>query len=138
MDFQRLLVPYAQGGTERDPVERTMGTITDYFINKKGYPIDIVGAAIFTIFLWLDAGNEFKGDKSYGSKGRELVTSIRMKCDELAQLKLESLTYQIFIEQFGIGLARYLNATIPQRIAMWFRREFTMYWNGAKTLEPWW
>ncbi len=137
MDFHRLLIPYNKGGTERDPVERTMGTITDYFLNKKKYPIDIVGAAIFMVFMWLNAGGKFFGNNSYGSPGRELVTAIRIKCDELVRLKYASVTYQIFIEQYAADLACYLRPTLKHKFIRWLKYHFLEIWKGLKTIPAW-
>ena len=33
MNFNDLLKPYKEGGTNSNPVERTMGTIIDYLLN---------------------------------------------------------------------------------------------------------
>ena len=97
MDFKALLEPYKQGGTESSPVTRTMGTIVDYLINRRYYPIDVVGSAIFEVFFWLDAGNKFEGNEKYGSKGEELISSIRIKCDELLHKKLTGVTMENFV-----------------------------------------
>lgn len=89
-DFEKLLESYHDGGTEDRPVRRTYGTIIDYLVNKKGYGKEIVGAAILTIFLQIYSGKAFEGDGSYGSKGRELVTAIRIECDRLNQQKMSA------------------------------------------------
>jgi len=122
MDFDKLLEPYRDGGTENKPVERTIGTIIDYLINKKGYPLDTVGAAIFTIFFRLDAGLVYKGDGSYGSKGRELVTSIRMLCDEYTRTKLTAVSNALFLEQFGENLKSILTPkSKKQKLMGWWK-----------------
>lgn len=108
MNFHRLLRPYQEGGTESNHVRRDMGTIVNYLVNKKGYPLDVVGGALFKIFMWLDAGNKFEGDGKYGSKGKELVTSIRMQCDHLMREKLEAITYKMFVQQYAKDLKHYL------------------------------
>ena len=101
MDFKELLKPYEEGGLEHKPVKRTMGTIVDYLLNKKNYPIDVVGGAVFQVFFWLDCGNEFKGNDKYGSKGAEMVTAIRKKCDTILQERLAGLTFGVFIQQYA-------------------------------------
>lgn len=93
-DFNLLLEPYIEGGTQNQPVKRTIGTILDYFINKKKYPVDVVGAAVLITFKELFDGKSFKGDGSYGSPGRELVSYIRIKCDEINQNKLRSEVFE--------------------------------------------
>jgi hypothetical protein len=97
-NFDELLEPYKEGGTKDQPVERTMGTIVDYFKNKKKYPPDVFGGAIMITFEEMKRGKVFKGHGAtlpgphrevfykpggYGAPGRELVTYIRVKCDQL-------------------------------------------------------
>ena len=125
MDFNELLKPYKEGGREDNPTERTIGTIMDYLINKKGYPLDIVGASIFSVFFWLDSGNEFKGDGKYGSKGRELVTSIRIKCDVLLRQRLEGETYKAFIEMYAKELRTRITKKTSDR-----KSKFMKWWRG--------
>jgi len=93
-NFDELLKPYIEGGAEPNPVKRTVGTILDYLINKKRYPVDVAGAAFLIVFKGLFDGHEYKGDGTYGSKGRELVTAIRLKCDEINQQRLRSQTFE--------------------------------------------
>jgi len=121
MNFEKLLEPYRQGGTEENPVKRTMGTIVDYLVNKKGYPLDTVGAAIFTIFFELDTGRVYNGDGSYGSKGRELVTAIRMRCDEYTHEKLAAISNIVFLEQFGEHLKSLMIPKKKRKLMSWWR-----------------
>jgi len=126
MNFDKLLEPYKDGGTEEIPVERTMGTIIDYLVNKKGYSLDTVGAAIFTVFFQMDAGITFKGDGSYGSEGRQLVTAIRMVCDEYNQAKLTAVSNAMFIEKLGSDLKEMI---VPPK-----RRPFLSWWRGKDVI----
>ena len=126
MNFDKLIEPYTDGGTEEIPVERTMGTIIDYLVNKKGYPLDTVGAAIFTVFFQMDAGITFKGDGSYGSEGRQLVTAIRMVCDEYNQAKLTAVSNAMFIEKLGSDLKEMI---VPPK-----RRPFLSWWRGKDVI----
>jgi len=121
MNFNELLKPYKEGGTAEIPIERTMGTIVDYLLHKKGYPLDVVGAAIFTIFFEMSVGREYKGDNSYGSKGRELVTTIRMKCDEYSQEKFMAVSNAIFIERFGEQLKKMIVPAKKRKLLSWWR-----------------
>jgi len=94
-DFDKLLDPYREGGTENQPVRRTMGTILDYLLNKKKYSLDIVGAAILSIFIRMNnEGLKFEGDGTYGSPGAQLVTNIRVACDKLVHAKLKGALYE--------------------------------------------
>lgn len=122
MDFNKLLQPYSMGGTELKRAKRTMFTIIDYLLNKKGYPLEIAGGAIFLVFNYLNSGGEFKGDGSYGSKGKELVTSIRIKCDDLLKERLEGENAKAFLEYYGKDLRYYI---IPS-----WKRKFFHWWYG--------
>ena len=137
MKFEKLLNPYVKGGTKSNPVKRSMGTIIDYLINKKGYPIDIVGASIFYVFFWLNAGNEFKGDESYGSKGKELVTAIRLKCDELLKERLISLNHEIFVEQFASQLPKVIMKDIIKHLVSSRKRKLLAWWRGRDVFAQW-
>jgi hypothetical protein len=121
MHFETILKPYKEGGTKDRPVERTMGTMLDYFLNKKQYPLEIVGGAVFLVFNYLNSGGEFEGDGSYGSRGRELVTSIRMKCDDLLQQKLEAESYKVFLELYAEELKACLTPiSFKQKLINWW------------------
>lgn len=93
-DFNELISPYSEGGTKEQPVERSIGTIFDYLINKKRYPLDVAGAALLITFNELHNGKVFEGDSTYGSPGRQLVTYIRMKCDQINQLQLKRQVFE--------------------------------------------
>lgn len=92
-DFEKLLDPYREGGTKEQPVRRCMGTIVDFLVNKKKYPVDVAGAAILIVFTEMFKGKAFNGDGSYGSCGRELITAIRMACDKLLQNKMQDKVF---------------------------------------------
>jgi len=94
-NFDELLDPYSEGGTENQPVKRTMGTILDYLLNKKKYPLEVVGAAVLSIFIRMNnEGLKFEGDGSYGSSGAQLVTNIRIACDKLLHKNLKGALYE--------------------------------------------
>lgn len=103
LDFNALLEPYKEGGTESDPVERNIGTITDYLLTRKKYSYDIVGKAIFKVFIELSNGLEFEGDGSYGSKGREMVTYLRKTCDLLNHKELKVNIEKFILEKNFCG-----------------------------------
>jgi len=126
MQFDKLLKPYKQGGTKSKPIKRTIGTILDYLLNKKQYPMEIVGGAMFLVFNYLNSGGEFKGDGSYGSKGKELVTAIRMKCDDLLRNRLESEAWRSFLELYGKDLKYHMTPS--------YKRTFSELWKGKQTV----
>lgn len=123
-DFELLLEPYREGGTDFSPIRRTMGTIVDYLLYKKKYPIDIIGAAIFKVFLELQAGREFPGDGSYGSKGRELVTYIRMECDAFEHKQIISRGYEWTTQTLFKSATKWAEKETRRKIRPWFIRMF--------------
>jgi len=127
MNFDKLLKPYKAGGVENRPVERTMGTIIDYLLNKKMYPIEIVGGAVFLVFNWLNTGGQFKGNGKYGSRGAELVTALRLKCDDLLRQRLAAETYKAFLEMYAGELKTHITPKFQRRFLRWWRGrdEFT-------------
>lgn len=97
MDFEKLLRPYKEGGRQGNPTERTMETMIDYLLNKKQFSMEIAGGGVFLIFAWLNKGGVFKGDGSYGSAGREMISSIVAKCSELQKERQTSSTWEAFL-----------------------------------------
>lgn len=122
-DFEKLLDPYREGGTQNQPVRRTMGTIIDFLVNKKKYPVDVVGAAILIVFTELFNGKQFSGDGTFGSMGRELVTYIRMTCDKLLQKKKQD---EVFAAIAG-GRFAYINEFIKRSVQIdtypWWKKK---------------
>jgi len=87
-NFEKLIKPYEEGGTKDLPVKRTWGTVIDYLVNKRKFPPEVVGAAIFLVWIKIKKDGHFKGDGSYGSMGREFVTTLRVMCAQVAREKL--------------------------------------------------
>mgnify|MGYP001462336294 CR=1 FL=1 len=118
-DFDALLEPYCEGGTQNAPVRRTVGTMLDYLINKKQYPVDVAGAGFLLVFKEMFDGKNFKGDGSYGSPGRELMTYVRMKCDEINQRKLRSKVFETIAGARMQALEELAFQTVRQQLP-WF------------------
>jgi hypothetical protein len=87
-DIESLLEPYKEGGTERQPVERSSGTLLNWLINKKKFPPDVAGAGLISVLMDLKRGKSFPGDGSYGSKGDQLAQAIAHRCDEFGKERL--------------------------------------------------
>ena len=85
-DVEKLLKPYQEGGTEQSPVKRSLKTIATSLMYKNKIPVEVVGAAIFKVFDRMANNNlEFKGDGSYGSRGRELFSCIKAQCLDILE-----------------------------------------------------
>ncbi len=130
-NFEKLLEPYIEGGTENDPVKRTMGTILDWLIFKKKFHPKIVGAALLLTFIELKNGKVFKGDGSYGSAGSELVRSILFLCSEIAQGDTKNAFYKTIaeakIEETGLLIEKKIGKAFP-----WFLKPFSAVWWRTK------
>ncbi len=85
-NFDKLLEPYQEGGSEESPIQRTMGTITSKLMVSYRIPPDIVGLAIYKVFYKIaNEGLKFKGNGKYGSKGKELFSCIKAQCLDITQ-----------------------------------------------------
>jgi hypothetical protein len=124
-NFEKLLDPYREGGTVEEPVRRTMGSMVDYLINKRKYPIEIVGAAILIVFTEMKNGRRFEGDGSYGSRGRELLTAIRNTCNLLNQNRLQKEMYQFIAENVFRKIAEWAAQEAVRQRKPWYRRLFS-------------
>jgi len=126
-NFEKLLEPYTEGGTETDPIKRTMGTMLDWLIFKKKFAPKIVGAALLMTFIELKNGKVFKGDGSYGSAGNELVRSILMLCSEIAQGNIKNDFYKTIaeakIEETSLLIDKRIGKALP-----WFLKLFSAVW----------
>jgi len=125
-DINLLLKPYEEGGTESTPVKRTFGTMLDWLINKKKYPVDVAGAGLLILFLDLDKGKVFKGDGSYGSPGREMVTALRFICDALLRKKLKNKFFQQAVK--GLPEVSEFMTVTAINVLPFFLRPFTLSW----------
>ncbi len=97
LNFDKLIKPYREGGSERSKVIRTLETISAKLLVAYKFSPEVVGAAVFLVFYKIAyQGLEFKGDGSYGSKGRELFSCIKAQCVAMTQKKaVEIITGQI-------------------------------------------
>jgi hypothetical protein len=121
-DIESLLEPYKEGGTEGQPVERSSGTILDWLINKKKFSPDIAGAGLVSVLMEMKRGKQFFGDKTYGSKGRELIAYIAHRCDDFNRQRLQGEMYRTIagarLELMDEAIFEMVRAQMPM-IARW-------------------
>ena len=133
-NFEKLLEPYTEGGTQNDRVKRTMGTILDWLIFKKKFDPKIVGAALLLTFIDLKNGKVFKGDGSYGSAGNDLVRSILMLCGELSKGDMKNAFYKTIaeakIEETGLLIDKKIGKAFP-----WFLKPFSSIWWKTRRIK---
>ena len=122
--FNYLMGPYAEGGTKTHHVQRTMGTLIDYLLNKKKYPEPVVGASILKIFLEMYNGRVFKGDGTYGSAGRELVTTVRQTCDQFNNAMQELKNSKEIMEEIMYSVADWTAREAKRKRKPWWKRMF--------------
>jgi hypothetical protein len=130
--FDRLIKPYSQGGLESKPVTRTIDLQIDWLINKKNYPLDIVGSALLITYTKLYYGHvKFHGDGTYGSKGHQLDRYLAETCEKIYQQRLQfevglTLLEKMFVEQ----VADLIKLTASQRFFLWLSKksEDTGHW----------
>lgn len=77
-NIDKLLEPYSQAGTEKNPRKLTLEDISGELINRFRIPHDVAGAAIWRTFKKLSKGTiRFEGDGSFDGKARQLIMYIR-------------------------------------------------------------
>jgi hypothetical protein len=127
-DFSAIIKNYQKGGTKNVPVRRTWGTVVDYLLNKKNYPPDIVGSAIMLTFLRIKEQGHFEGDDTYGSAGREFVTSIRSNCDMLLHYQLMGEIYKAVAESTGRDMTLFVGGVVTPLMPWWVKIGSIGYW----------
>jgi len=120
-DFSKVIKTYSEGGTKNVPVTRTWGTVVDYLLNKKNYTADIVGSAIMLTFLRIKEKGHFAGDDTFGSAGREFVTSIRSNCDMLIHYQLMGEIYKVVAESTGRDMTLFVGVVVTSFIPWWLK-----------------
>jgi hypothetical protein len=130
--FERLIRPYKQGGTENHQVVRTVGVQVDWLVNKRSYPLDIVGGALLVVYTKLYHNQiKFLGDGTWGSKGHQLDQYLLKTCEELYQKRLQSELGTALMERLLVDqVAKLIQLTLPQRFWRWFNKasERTGHW----------
>ena len=86
LNINELLKPYGESGKAGGEA-RSLDSMLNALVNRYKVPPEIAGDAIMRVMFELANGKEFKGDGSYGSKGRALFLYIRALCRELIKDK---------------------------------------------------
>lgn len=127
-DFTELLKPYKECGTEENPIERNIGLILYWLTVKKRLPIDIAGAAIFTVFMKVMEEGDFKGDSSYGSAGHELDQAIIQVAQDMYNEKTMTGLYKKLASGRYPEMKRY-QASVICEFMPWFIKMWSVkYW----------
>lgn len=107
-DFEKLMEPYREGGSEDKPVDRTLAMCIDWLVNRKKFPVEVVGGAILLTFMRIMKEGHFKGDGSYGSAGDKFDQNLRQAADVLNQKNLLAKTYKALAEGRAVAMKRFI------------------------------
>jgi len=127
-DFNELLRPYKECGTEENPIERNMGLIVFWLTVKKRLPIDIVGGAIFTVFMKILEEGDFKGNAAYGSAGNELDQAIIQVAQDMYNEKTMTGMYKKLASGRYPEMKRYIMGAQFEAQAWCFKMWSVKYW----------
>jgi len=124
-NFESLLDPYREGGpSKEEPVRRTWGTIIAWLTGKLRFDMEVVGAAILLVAMELKRGREFKGDGTYGSKGRELVNHIKEVCLEITKRNQTDKVFSLMGKKMYQQIEPMIAEKIRKSLKPWWRRLF--------------
>lgn len=128
VNFDKLLKPYREGGTQENPVRRSLSTIASALIYKNRLPADVVGAAILKTFIKIaERGIKFEGDGSYGSAGRELFMYIKREAVKLALIQSkEAVVSSILQNNACLRITCPLRTQEIEQLTRWNR--FVRFW----------
>lgn len=127
-DFDKLMEPYKEGGSEDHPVERTIAMDIDWLINRKKYSIEVAGGALLLTFMRIMKEGPFKGDGTYGSAGNEFDQNLNQAAAVLHKKALLSETYKTLAEGRAVAMKRFMLDT-SARFSPWFVKMFSInYW----------
>ena len=87
------------------------------------------------LFLDLDNGKVFKGDGSYGSAGRELVTNLRFICDALLKKKLRNKFYKQISENKIKEVSTFMAITAVDALPIFLRPFSATWWSIIGTIS---
>ena len=127
-NFDKLMEPYKEGGSEDKPVERTIAMDIDWLVNRKKYSVEVAGGALLLTFMRIMKEGHFKGDGTYGSKGHEFDQNLNQAAAVLQKKALLSETYKKLAEGRAVEMKRYMLDT-SARFSPWFVKMFSInYW----------
>lgn len=131
-DFEAIIEPYRDGGTQERPVTRTWGIVIDWLHVKKRYPLEIIGPAILFVMQRIKAEGPFKGNGTYGSAGDQFDQALRATCDGLMRDQLKKEVIQRIGTMKGKAMGVFIQGVAFSSVP-WFIKMFTAnYWRYRK------
>jgi hypothetical protein len=131
-DFTEILMPYREGGSSDHPVERTWGLIISWLLDKKKYPLDVIGAAIMLTIDHIKREGDFKGDGKFGSAGNQFDQTLLGICDQIQKQKLVDLTYKSIVESRTPHMQLFISGQVFNSIPWWVKIFTWSYWQFKK------
>ncbi len=127
-DLAALMEPYKEGGTEENPIVRSLGGILYWLTVTKKFPADIAGGAIVIVFLKIMAEGHFKGDSTYGSAGNELDNAIFQVASDMYKEKTMTGMYKKLAQSRYLEIKRYIAGVVFESQAWCFKMWSVKYW----------
>jgi hypothetical protein len=104
--INKLMRPYEEGGTPNSPVRRSLETIATKLLVSHKLPPRAVGAAIFQVFYAMaNEGLVFRGDGTYGSRGKELFSQIKAQAISIVQREAAEAVAQEIMDMTACTIA---------------------------------
>ena len=131
LSFDKLIEPYKDGGTEKGPVDVTIGNICSKLMVQYRIPADIVGVALYKVMYEI-ANNDlvFEGNGKYGSKGAELFSCIKAQCVDMVEKQSSQSALDVILSRVTcFRECRHRLKTLPLR-TKWQR--FKDFFNEPK------
>ena len=127
-DLEALMKPYVDGGTEENPITRTLGGIFYWLTVVKKFPISVAGGAVLTVFVKIMIEGHFKGNSTYGSAGNELDNAIFQVAQDMYHEKTMVGMYKRIASTRFPEMKRYQASVAFECQAWCFKMWSVKYW----------
>ena len=97
LNINEILKPYGESGKAGGEA-RSLDSMLNALVNRYNIPSVIAVDAMMIVMFELANGKKFKGDGSYGSKGRELFLYIKALCREMLKEKTKQTFNEMVIQ----------------------------------------
>lgn len=134
-DFEGMIEPYRDGGTQGNKVVRTWGIVIDWLHVKKRYPVEIIGQAILIVMQRIKQHGHFNGDGTYGSAGNEFVEALRSTCDALMRAQMKKDVLGAIGQMRSQDMSRFIAQTVFSSLPWWVKLGTKNYWKFRKVLK---
>jgi len=132
-DFEAVMKHYEEGGTPDNKVTRTWGLVISWLVEKKKFPLEVVGAAILITMERINKEGHFKGigDK-YGSKGREFDRNLAATCEMINNQKLTNEAFKSIAEARAPYMQLFISKQTFSLFPWWVKMLSWKYWKYRK------